>query len=126
MAWQTPKTNWSAVDRVTYVDMNRICGNINYLLGEEKLQKVYTPEDYVYLTDWLDIVHAFMLVQVAAAVADPEHPDDSASSYNFNLIESICLQSKAIIDLKRSQKDALKYVGDGWRVDSEVYAGGMN
>lgn len=124
MAWITPKTNWIYSDRVTADDMNRICGNINYLLGEERLQKVYTEEDYVFLSEWVEIVRAFMLVQVAAGIANPEKPTDAVTSYNFNLIESICLVAKDIIDHKRSQPTAIHYVGEGWRSDSEVYAGG--
>lgn len=125
MAWQTPKTNWNATDSATYMDMNRICGNINYLLGEERLTKVYTSKDYVYHPEWLEIVSAFMLVQVAAGIVDPEKPTDRTTSYNFNLIESVCLLAKPIIDYKRSQENALNYVGEGWRTDSEVYAGGL-
>lgn len=125
MAWQTPKTNWSSVDNATYEDMNRICGNINYLLGEEVLTKVYTADDYVYLPEWLAIVGAFMLVQVAAGIVDPEKPTDAITSYNFNLIESVCLLAKPVIDYKRSQENALNYVGEGWRADSEIYAGGL-
>ena len=124
MAWITPKTNWIYSDRVTADDMNRICGNINYLLGEERLQKVYTEEDYVFLSEWVEIVRAFMLVQVAAGIANPEKPTDAVTSYNFNLIESICRVAKDIIDHKRSQPTAIHYVGEGWRSDSEVYAGG--
>lgn len=124
MAWITPKTNWIYSDRVTADDMNRICGNLNYLLGEERLQKVYTEEDYVFLSEWVEIVRAFMLVQVAAGIANPEKPTDAVTSYNFNLIESICLVAKDIIDNKRSQPTAIHYVGEGWRSDSEVYAGG--
>ena len=79
MAWITPKTNWIYSDRVTADDMNRICGNLNYLLGEERLQKVYTEEDYVFLSEWVEIVRAFMLVQVAAGIANPEKPTDAVT-----------------------------------------------
>ena len=31
MAWITPKTDWSEIDRCTYTDINRIAGNLNEL-----------------------------------------------------------------------------------------------
>ena len=34
MSWTTPKTNWQSGDFFSYVDYNRITGNIEYLYTE--------------------------------------------------------------------------------------------
>ena len=34
MSWTTPKTNWQSGDFFSYVDYNRITGNIEYLYAE--------------------------------------------------------------------------------------------
>ena len=124
MAWQTPKTDWEAGDFVTYVDLNRICGNLNYLLGSNTLSESWTAADYVHLTDWHDIVDALEDVQDLLG-AEHDLPDDNASSYNFNLIESFCLDAKDPIDELRRQQLANHYVGEGWRVGSEIFVGGF-
>ena len=122
MAWQTPFTNWSAGNSVTADDMNRICGNLNYLLGTNTLSEAWTAADYVYVTDWHDIRDALGNVQTLIGM-EQELPDDETSSYNFNLIETYCETAKPIIDLMRLQTLENKFAGE-WYADNEIYVGG--
>jgi hypothetical protein len=55
--WQTPKTNWVATDPVSYIDYNRIVGNLNelqtlcqemYTLTATDLGNSQTVSDYPY------------------------------------------------------------------------------
>jgi len=45
MAWQTPKTDWTAADGVRDVDMNRIEGNILELYGDSARSDIYVYVD---------------------------------------------------------------------------------
>lgn len=122
MAWITPKTDWSSGDNVTADDMNRICGNLNYLLDEERLTKVYTYKDYVFLTEWQAIASALGDVQTFLGM-EADTPDNQTTAYNFNLVESYCEQYKPLVDKIRAQRSANKYVGE-WYADTEIYSGG--
>ena len=122
MAWITPKTDWSSGDNVTADDMNRICGNLNYLLDEERLTKVYTYKDYVFLTEWQAIASALGDVQ-AFLDMETDTPDNQTTAYNFNLVESYCEQYKPLVDKIRAQRNANKYAGE-WYADTEIYSGG--
>ena len=122
MAWITPKTDWGPESTVTYDDMNRIGGNINYLLDAAVVKDDYTASDFVYATEWAAIVSALEQVQELAGM-DPELPDYTTSSYNFNLVETILEAAKDPIDLMRLQHLANKYSGE-WYADTEIYAGG--
>ena len=47
MAWQEPKTDWSAADHVTYSDMNRI-RTVFLLSGKQKSRESFSrPEPIV-------------------------------------------------------------------------------
>ena len=55
--WQTPKTNWVATDPISYIDYNRIIGNLNelqtlcqrmYELTATDLGNTQTDSDYPY------------------------------------------------------------------------------
>ena len=122
MAWITPKTDWSSGDNVTADDMNRICGNLNYLLDEERLTKVYTYKDYVFLTEWQAIASALGDVQSFLGM-ETDTPDNQTTAYNFNLVESYCEQYKPLVDKIRAQRSANKYAGE-WYADTEIYSGG--
>lgn len=122
MAWVEPKTDWSSGDNVTADDMNRICGNLNYLLDEERLTKVYTYKDYVFLTEWQAIASALGDVQTFLGM-EADTPDNQTTAYNFNLVESYCEQYKPLVDAIRAQRSANKYVGE-WYADTEIYSGG--
>lgn len=47
MAWQTPKTNWTAADGVTDADMNRIEGNIQLLRTADGILLIDTEGHFV-------------------------------------------------------------------------------
>lgn len=123
MAWQTPKTDWMQGDLVTPADMIRIGGNLNYLTASTSCRTNYTTDDYVFLSDWTAIKTAMQTVMTF--IEQPgEIPDDSTTSYNFNLVESFCADAKPIVDLIRVQQYANKYAGEFY-ADNEIYAGGF-
>ena len=49
MAWLTPDTEWSAGERLTYSDFNRICGNLNELAGDSALKTTWSEDDFLDL-----------------------------------------------------------------------------
>ena len=123
MAWITPKTDWSQGDQVTKDDMNRIAGNLNYLTATASCRTTYTSDDYVYLSDWSDIRDAVQAVQDFLEMEE-NLPDDSVTSYNFNLVETFCEEAKPLVDLIRKQALANKYAGEFY-ADNEIYVGGF-
>lgn len=126
MAWQEPFTDWSAGALVTPDDMNRITGNLNYLLDESRLKTNYTADDYVFLPDWEAICTAYADVAkfIGASEEDYPIPDADATSHNFNLVETFCADAKETVDRMRAQKLANKYVGE-WYADTEIFTGGV-
>ncbi len=123
MAWQTPKTDWAQGDLVTPADMIRIAGNLNYLTGTSHCRTNYTADDYVYKFDWDRIKLEIEAVQNFLGM-ETEIPDDSVSSYNFNLVETFCADAKPQVDLIRVQQYANKYAGEFY-ADTEIYTGGI-
>lgn len=58
MAWVTPVTDRPNDDTyTTYKDMNRIAGNLNYLLGTN-IKANYTEDDIVSMTQWNRIINS--------------------------------------------------------------------
>lgn len=111
MAWITPKTDWTDAEHVTYDDMNRIAGNVNYLAGTS-LKDDYTQDDVVTLTEWKAIITALNdLVENEGYTMDGE-PDESTTALNFNTVESITKGTKEWIDLKEYQHVADIYAND--------------
>lgn len=123
MAWQDPFTDWGPGSVVTYEDMNRIGGNLNYLLDRNAVKADYTASDYVFLTEWETIRTALAEVQAYLGMEE-DLPDDAVSSYNFNLVETYTLEAKDPVDKRRAQRLANQYAGDGWFSDAEVFTGG--
>lgn len=107
MAWQTPKTNWAATDKVNIGDYNRWIGNIAYLREMAlEVYKTFTladmgPEkaygDYPYADEINTIeanlaalpVHTYPFVIGEQQTYYPNQPTPDYKE--FNRIESACL-----------------------------------
>lgn len=112
MSWQTPFTNWTRNSRVTYEDMNRIAGNLNYLLPSANLKDDYTASDFVTVTEWNNICNALVKLITLANVGLRFSPSIILTYNLFNNIErytGIIYNTLTLYDL---QHVADNYAGD--------------
>lgn len=116
MAWITPKTDWTELDRCTHEDINRIAGNLNEL-GGTSLKDDYTQDDVVTLAEWQAIVDAVNNLVENEGYTTDGTPDMTATAYNFNVVESLTKEVSDWIDLKEVQHVADIYAND------PIYAG---
>lgn len=114
LGWQTPKTNWTKASHVGYYDMNRIGGNLNWLLNgstEEVVKETWTNDDFVTLADWKAVISAIKALAIWVGLTNVTFPGTSLSASNFNLAESAILRLKAPVELRRAQEN--RYLNDG-------------
>ena len=109
--WLDPKTDWTDEDRVTFEDMNRICGNINHIFPSAKLFDKYTPNHYVELQHWQKILSSIKILTSTLGLS-VELPTEEVISGNFNIVEEITEHCKRRIDLIAIQKVATIYTGN--------------
>lgn len=112
MVWIEPNTSWLETDRCKYTDINRIAGNINYLLGADTLKADYTQNDVITLAEWNLILMALDLLAEAAGYSPEDKPDTTATARNFNAVEGYTLGLKNWIDLINAQEVASIFSGD--------------
>lgn len=111
MAWITPVTTWSGSDRVTYSDLNRIAGNINYLYPLANCKDDYTQNDFLTLSEfnkWTTALH--LLVAVSGVNASV--PGWSGTAEGFNELEELIEGINERIELNLRQAPATIYCGD--------------
>ena len=113
MAWIEPKTDWTDADFVTYQDMNRIMGNINYLLPSANLKDDYTQNDFVKAAEWAALLNA-MNILAQSMLLSLAVPGSDMTSSTFNDVESMSLMLKERQDLIFAQEVATIYAGDGY------------
>ncbi len=111
MKWMTPKIDWSPNDNVSYEDINRISGNINYLYQQEILKEDFTENDIVELSQWKAIVSAISELSKGVGVSRTI-PDTDTTAENFNDVEELTFATKEMIDLIFKQTVANIYAGD--------------
>lgn len=112
MSWQEPFTNWTRNSRVTYADMNRIAGNLNYLLPSANLKDDYTATDFVTVAEWNNICNALVRLITLANVGLRFSPSIILTYNLFNNIErytGIIYNTLTLYDL---QHIADNYAGD--------------
>lgn len=112
MSWQTPFTQWTQTSRVTYADMNRIAGNINYLLPSANLYDRYTANDFVTVTDWENICNALIRLITLSNVNEYFSLTWSLTSNTFNTIERITGVIYDALTIYDMQHVADNYAGD--------------
>ena len=84
MAWITPVTNREANSRTSYLDMNRIVGNVAHLGGNpEKLS--YTKTDIVMKAEWDYVVQFAQIIDATVT--------DSTRFDNLNKIEAALIRA---------------------------------
>lgn len=115
MAWLEPDTEWSAGDRLTHSDWNRICGNLNYLAGDSALKTDWTDNDFLTLEAWKAVTARVVLLSVAAGLAT-DVIDNRITAQNIEAIEQATAASKRYFDLVTVNKKYPLYTG-------QVYTG---
>nr|DAF87272.1 MAG TPA: hypothetical protein [Siphoviridae sp. ctDsE1] len=116
MAWQEPKTDWSAADHFTYADLNRINGNVNYLVGSAILPVDYTQNSFLTLSAWKTLT-AQIAQMTAAANLSPVLIDTQVTADNVRKIELAIAEVKVYFELAAKNKEYPLYT-------NQVYAGG--
>lgn len=124
MSWTTPKTNWQSGDFFSYVDYNRITGNIEYLYTEigETPTGTYTVMDitgYLLAPNYnpvsADVINLYNWLGLSD-VYDPIEWKDIYSmpwtSKELNAIEGLLLACKTAIDNGVEPINRI-YCGDG-------------
>lgn len=127
IGWQEPFTDWTPGSLVSYEDMNRIGGNLNWLLNqstEESVKETWTQDDLVRVDDWKVIIGAIKALSLWAGV-EVEIPTTALSPVNFNRAESATLRLKDPVELIWSQEN--RYFNDDVFVSANTlmdYVGG--
>lgn len=116
MAWKEPKTDWSAADHFTYIDLNRINGNVNHLVGSTILPVNYTQNSFLTLSDWKSLT-AQIAQMTAAANLSPVLIDTKVTAENVRKIELAIAEVKTHFELVTKNKEYPLYT-------NQVYAGG--
>ena len=111
MAWSTPKTNWTSGDFCTYVDINRIFGNIDYLYNAIGVTPLHGLQPNLGVTATLTVdrcnytqEEVFNLYNLIGCTSEYDFIFNKTinstpwSSSDLNTIESILLECKNIVD----------------------------
>lgn len=122
MTWMEPKTDWSAADRVTSTDMNRICSNLNLLYPDGNLKDDYTDNDFVTTTQWQQILTSLQTMLAVTGIRETI-PGNEMTSETFSQVESLTLEIRNQILYLLDQTKASSYSGD-LVYAAETYAAG--
>ncbi|MCH4007847.1 MAG: hypothetical protein LKE59_11980 [Eubacterium sp.] len=122
MTWKEPKTDWTASDRVTTEDMNRICGNLNVLLPTGNLKENFSLNDFVTVTEWNQILTTLNQLSAVTGLNAPL-PGSEMAAETFNQVEELTLLYKEQIQILLDQTKASSYSGDSIYA-AETYSSG--
>ena len=111
MTWKEPKTDWTASDRVTTEDMNRICGNLNVLLPTGNLKENFSLNDFVTVTEWNQILTTLNQLSAVTGLNAPL-PGSDMTTETFNQVEELTQMFKDRIEVLLNQTKASSYSGD--------------
>jgi hypothetical protein len=111
MTWKEPKTDWTASDRVTPSDMNRICGNLNVLLPTGNLKEDFSLNDFVTVPQWQSILTALNQLNAVTGLSSPL-PGSDMTAETFNQVEELTQMFKDRIEILLNQTKAASYSGD--------------
>lgn len=108
--WIYPRTDWAPNDRFTPTDMNRICGDINYLTGVDNLRTNWTQDDILDRADWQAVKNTVNALAIAVKLTHIA-VTDALTSDNIDNLETIISKLKDPIDLRLAQRKATRYCG---------------
>ena len=115
MAWLTPDTEWSAGERLTYSDFNRICGNLNELAGDSALKTTWSEDDFWTLRPGRRWRPGPPQLAAAANLGDVLI-DTRVTAENIQTIEQVTARVRVYIDLVEENEKYPLYT-------NQVYAG---
>lgn len=108
MAWQTPVIDRGQTATCLPDDLNRICGNINYLIGTS-LSTGYTSNDFLTLSQWRAITQSTIIACNKYGIYYTQAPNDAMTSENFNNVENLLLQCYERLNLWQRQANTNIY-----------------
>lgn len=103
MAWQTPVIDRGEGAHCLPADLNRIGGNINYLIGTT-LKTDFVSNDFLTLAQWNSIISNTILACNKYGVRYTQAPNTEMTSENFNNVENLLLQCNNVLELWKLQK----------------------
>lgn len=133
MAWIEPvtdRTDGSA--RMTYIDMNRITGNINAVRelartegyavpGSDITKTLWIKNDIITKQQWLEVLDSLTTVARAVSYSYENSPDNSMYYENINIVEDITLAVYRLLAEDMDNERLNHYVGDAFANTSESY-----
>lgn len=128
IGWQTPFTDWTEGAFVSYEDMNRIGGNLNYLLNgstEATIKEDWTQDDFVTEQHWKAICGAIKALAIWVSLPNLPVPTTEITADNFNLAEIAILTLQRPVELRWRQEG--RYLNDDVYATTETlmaYVGG--
>lgn len=118
MSWIDPVINRTNTARLKPEDLNRISGNINYLIGTS-LTTSWAADDFLDVQSFNDILDGTKTAALKYGVMIYEAPDLAQTFENYNNIENLLLQCKTALDLWQLQAAAQKYLNQGLYLSSD-------
>jgi hypothetical protein len=109
MAWQIPVIDRGEGATCLPDDLNRIDGNINYLLGTS-LKTDFNNNDILTIQQWQDIVNNTISACGKYGIKYVQEPTLDMTSYNFNNVENLLLQCYETLIKWRAQAVTNVYV----------------
>lgn len=110
MAWVTPFTTWSN-EKMTYSDMNRIAGNVNFLYPGASLKDNYTQNDYLLVSEYAALTNALNAL-IATSGLNGTVPAWNNTPEVLNSLETLIQDLYDRIALNAAQNVAAAYSGD--------------
>lgn len=90
MAWTTPVTDRGKGAYCLPSDLNRIDGNINYLIGTS-LKTDFVSNDFLTKAQWQSVIDGTVTACNKYGIKIAEIPDFAMTSDNFNNVENLLL-----------------------------------
>jgi hypothetical protein len=109
---------------MTYIHMNRICANVNYLAGSSVVKDDWVHNDYMLRSEWDKILEALNELAEWCNLGGDPLTSGCLTSVGVNEVEDLAYQLKDLVDLRRAQAAANFYSGDGSIAGEYIYAGG--
>lgn len=137
--WTTPVTDREPGARMTWVDMNRITNNLNYLaevLTEHQMyhgrfvdKTDWTWNDYVTREQWNLILLVLGDVTRSLGMEGAEEADFSTTYTNINIVETFTYEAYKRFEMYEGQGDVGRYLGTNRNkyvsVNDDYYLGGI-
>lgn len=121
--WIEPVTNrTSGQARMTYVDMNRIAGNLDYLVGvladinitaQAPSKTDWTQNDIVSIEDWQSITESLDSIRSGLQFAGAGLVDNQMTYTNINELERLTLEAYTRWQQLENGTSFNLFVGDG-------------